>query len=138
MTAPPRFALVQLDQLRPHEEVDPDRVKRLSEEIREDGTIHSPVIADEATSVILDGHHRYRALRELGCQMVPCHLVDYMDPMIRVEAWDDGRPIDKGALIKRGLSGDLLPAKTTRHRTLKGLPAKPTPLERLRPREDRG
>lgn len=137
MTAPPRFALVQLDRLLPHEEIDPDRVKRLSKEIREDEMIYSPVIVDESTNVILDGHHRFHALRELGCRLAPCHLVDYMDPMIRVEAWEDGRPIDKPLLIKRGLSGDLLPAKTTRHRTLKSLPSKPTPIAHLRPREER-
>ncbi len=137
MTTPPRFALVPRRRLHPHEETDPARVKRLSEAIREDAMIYNPVIVDEGTRVILDGHHRFHALGELGCRLIPCHLVDYLDPMIRVEGWENGEPLDKHALLEKGLSGELLPVKTTRHRTLRDIPQKATPLAKLRPRRER-
>lgn len=131
-----RFSLVPRRRLRPHEEVDEDAVERLADEIRSDGRIFSPVIVDEGTRVILDGHHRYAALGHLGCELAPCHLVDYNDPTIRVEGWEDGRPMDKHRLIQRAMSGDLYPHKTSRHRTLSGLPDHATPLAHCRP--DRG
>lgn len=137
MTTPaPRFALTPLHRLRPHERIDPKRVERLSEQIRHDATVRNPVVVDEATHVILDGHHRYHALDRLNCKLVPCHLIDYMDPTVRVERWDNGRPMDKKQLLEHGLEGTLLPAKTTRHRTLNELPPHPTPLKELRPEED--
>lgn len=124
-----------MDELRPHEEIDPDSVRKLAEQIREDGVVQSPVVVDAGTRVILDGHHRYAAMDRLGCQLAPCHLVDYGDPSIRVERWDDGSPMDKDELIARALSGDLYPRKTSRHRRLAALPPRPTPLDELRPRE---
>lgn len=136
MTTPaPRISLIPIHRLRPHEQIDHERVEQLSEQIRNDKTVNQPVVVDEATNVILDGHHRYHALDRLGCTLVPCHLVDYMDPTIRVERWDNGRPMDKKQLLQHGLNGTLLPAKTTRHRTLNDLPPHPTPLKQLRPNE---
>ncbi len=130
-----RFSLLPLRWLRPHEEVDDERVKRLTDEIRADGRIYSPVIVDEGTRVLLDGHHRYGALKRLGCTLAPCHLVDYSDPAIRVEHWDDGRPMDKQALIRHAMAGELYPKKTSRHRRLAKLPERPTPIDELRPGE---
>lgn len=129
-----RFSLVPLSKLRPHEEIDGDDVKRLADRIEEDGVVQNPVIVDEGTKVILDGHHRFSALERLECSLVPCHLVDYTDPSIQVERWDDGTPMAKVELVARALSGDLYPLKTSRHERMATLPARPTPLERLRPR----
>jgi hypothetical protein len=130
-----RLALVPRRALRPHEEVDADRVKRLADAIREDGALSDPVVADEGTRVILDGHHRHAALSRLDCRLVPCYLVDYLDPTVQVERWSDGRPMDKREVLQRGLGGDLLPRKTSRHRTLTELPPRATPLAALRPEE---
>lgn len=131
----PRFALVPADQLRPHEEVEPAAVKRLAEEIKGDGVVQSPVVVDAGSKVILDGHHRFAALDRLGCKLVPCHLVDYADPSIRVERWSDGRPMSKDELVARALTGELYPQKTSRHQRLAALPDDPTDLRKLRPRE---
>lgn len=128
-----RFALVPLRWLRPHEEVDDEDVKRLTDQIVSDGAIYSPVTVDEGTRVILDGHHRYAALSQLGCELAPCHLVDYTDPKIQVERWEDGRPMDKPTLVSRALAGDLYPHKTSRHRSLAALPDRATPLDHCRP-----
>lgn len=127
-----RFALVPRASLRPHEHVDEDRVKRLAGRIREDGALRHPVVVDEGARVILDGHHRHAALGELGCALAPCYLVDYMDPTIQVQRWEDGRPMDKREIVAHALDGDLLPRKTSRHRTLGELPERVTPVHALR------
>lgn len=128
-----RFSLVPRQRLRPHEETDAERVKRLADQVREDGALRQPVVVDQGTHVILDGHHRHAALGRLGCRLIPCYLVDYADPTIRVERWEDGRPMDKSEILAHGLSGELLDRKTSRHRTLNELPRRETALAAMRP-----
>lgn len=127
----PRFELLTREKLRPHEKVDEDAVEKLAAQLRAEGALMRPVVVDAATRVILDGHHRFAALSRLGARLIPCHLVDYNDPAIRVERWDDGSPMDKRELIGRALSGDLLPIKTSKHTTLRRLPNRLTPLTKL-------
>ena len=62
-----------------------DRVRALAEEIRGAGTFYPPVLVDETSRVILDGHHRWHASSLLGLALLPCYAVDYRnDPAIRV------------------------------------------------------
>jgi len=42
---------------------------------------------DKQSLVILDGMHRYNALKKLGCQHAPACLVEYDDERIGVGAW---------------------------------------------------
>lgn len=134
MTGPvPRFALVLARRLVRHEQVDDEHVKRLAARIEAEGALFKPIVADQSSHVVLDGHHRFAALVQLGCRLVPCHLVDYNDPAIQVEHWENGAPMDKIQLISNALNGHVYPIKTSRHRTLRAMPARPTPLERLHP-----
>lgn len=117
-----RFALVPTDDLRPHEEVEPDRVEELVKRLREDEVIRHPIVVDEATYTVLDGHHRLAAVRTLGLRVTPVHLVDYDDGFIELESWrDDREPPTKEQVVERAESGDLFPPKTTRHLNLDDL-----------------
>ena len=127
------FRLLPLSSLKPHEATDPDHVAELADRIAEDGVIFKPIVVDRGTRVVLDGHHRHGALSALACRLAPCHVVDYNDPGIRVERWEDGTPMDKDELIDHALTGELMPIKTSRHRTLRALPPEPTRLTELRP-----
>lgn len=109
------FALVEAVALLPHEQVEPDRLARLVEAIRRDGCLYEPVLVDRGSLVILDGHHRVQALRALGCRLVPVYLVDYRSPAVRVGAWRAGLPVDKEAVVARGLAGTPYPPRTSRH-----------------------
>jgi len=131
-----RYVIVPRRTLTPHEETDPEDVKQLEHQLREDGYVARPVTVDDGSGVILDGHHRYEALSRLGCELIPCHMIDYADPGVRVEAWSDGRRMQKQELVSRALRGELYPVKTSRHRTLNRLPNHPTELDRLRRGED--
>ena len=49
--------------------------------------VRDPLIVDQDELVILDGMHRYSALKNLKCRFAPCCLVDYDSPLVKVGAW---------------------------------------------------
>jgi hypothetical protein len=124
--------LLEPSVLRPHEDVDTDRVRALAEEIRLARSFYPPVLVDDATRVILDGHHRWHASALLGLAMLPCYAVDYRhDTAIRVISRRSEIAITKEDVLAMGLSGRTYPYKTTRH--VYDLPEaiEPVPLDQL-------
>ena len=77
----------RLGELKIHEEIVPELLRELVQDIRSSGEVKDPVIADPSTGVILDGMHRVAALRELGCRYIPACMVDYRSPKIGVGCW---------------------------------------------------
>lgn len=131
----PSYRLYDLDSLRCHERTIPPYLELLTREIADDDVLKYPIVIDGATRTILDGHHRYRALRRLGCTSIPAFAVDYSDPGIRVGSWRGG-VVSKGDVLRAGLSGRLLPPKTSRH-FLPFLPVRAdTPLQALVKKRD--
>ena len=61
-----RLSLVELEKLKPHEEVIEKVVQALSEEIRDTRVVHDPLMVDQDDYVILDGMHRYNSLKQLN------------------------------------------------------------------------
>ncbi|RLI08434.1 ABC transporter ATP-binding protein [Candidatus Bathyarchaeota archaeon] len=89
------IALVETGRLLLHEETIPDILEALTRRIEEDGVLRAPVIVDRKTLVVLDGMHRVKALRLLGCRFACTCLVDYMNPEIKVDRWcRTVRPLD--------------------------------------------
>jgi hypothetical protein len=128
-----RFALLPTDALQPHEEVEPHRVEELVADIREEGVFLQPVVADEETRTVLDGHHRLEAARRLDLRLTPVHLVDYEAGEIGLETWrQDRHPPAKDEVVARARKGDLFPPKTTKHLNLDDLGAVPVALRDLR------
>ena len=116
----------------PHEDVDPERVALVADEIRAAGAFYPPVLIDDTTRVILDGHHRWRASALVGLKVLPCYCVDYLgDPVIRVISRRPEIAVTKEGVIATALAGRVYPQKTTRH--MYDLPEslEPIPLERL-------
>lgn len=109
-----------------------DRVRALAQEIRLSDAFYPPVLIDEASRVILDGHHRWHASALLALVWLPCYAVDYPnDPAIRVLSRRSEIAITKDDVVAMGLSGRIYPYKTTRH--VYDLPESiaPVSLERL-------
>lgn len=79
--------MVDIEELKPHEEVIESLVTKLSQEISRDGIVRDPLIVDQADNVILDGMHRFNSLKRLKCHFAPCCLLDYMSPQITVGSW---------------------------------------------------
>jgi hypothetical protein len=106
---------VALALLREHEQIEPERLHQIREEIRREGKLRHPILVDQTFHVILDGHHRFRAYRELGFETIPCVLVDYQSDVVSVRSRRPGIPVSKEEVIRRALSGEPFPPKTTQH-----------------------
>jgi hypothetical protein len=81
------IALVEIDELLLHEETISGSLERLTEEIERSGILRSPVIVGGESLVVLDGMHRVKALRRLGCRFMCVCFVDYASPGIIVDRW---------------------------------------------------
>ncbi|MEM2911009.1 MAG: ParB N-terminal domain-containing protein [Candidatus Bathyarchaeia archaeon] len=101
--------------LKCHEKVDEQRLANLIAEIESDGVLKKPIVVDVNTNVVLDGHHRIKALQTLGCSKIPVVLVDYKSPKIGVKTSENGEEYSKRKVIEAALKGELLPPKSTWH-----------------------
>jgi len=110
-----RLVAVEIGSLIEHEEVFYEKVLQLAYEIKRDGLLKYPILVEAKTRIILDGHHRYHALKLLGAKYVPVFLVDYYKDPITVGSWRKNFNITKQIVLKAGLSGKKLPTKTSRH-----------------------
>jgi len=133
--------LIELGALKQHEEVDRAHLRELKKEIESDKILKFAIAVDKNTNIILDGEHRFNALKELGCTKIPVIFVDYGSPDIEVKAWRKNDQVTKKDVIEAGLSGKKLPPKTSEHmirirNTLKHISAIEkrvnTPLKKLR------
>lgn len=123
------FTLLEARLLKPHEELIPGLLKETREAIAEKGFVRRPILAERDQYIILDGHHRYGALVELGCRRVPVFLVDYFQDGIQVELWPEASVdhITKEDVVEAVRRGTLFPPKTTRHRV--ELPQREAPVK---------
>lgn len=121
-----------LDRLLIHEEIDGGHVDHLASEIRRLGRFHEPIWVARGSGVILNGHHRFAALKRLDARWVPAWTFDYLDDRsITVGRWGSSEPIEKSEVIRRALARAPFPPKTTRHRLQVTLPAHSVPLSDL-------
>lgn len=107
--------LIKLEELHEHEETDPTHLKELTKQIAADKILKHPIVVDEKTNIILDGEHRYNALKSLGCKRIPAIYVDYNSPNILVQTWRNNHNISKRDVIEAAISGRRFPPKTTCH-----------------------
>lgn len=123
-----------MEVLHPHEALIPELLKETREAIEQDGFVASPLLVEETHHIILDGHHRYQALKELGCRRIPVFLADYADPAITLETWPGAivERVTKEEVVEKVLAGDVYPPKTTRHRVRDSLPPRRVSLDDLR------
>jgi hypothetical protein len=109
--------------LRPHEKGSPLYLELLRREILRDGVLRYPIVADEKTCVILDGMHRWLALKSIGYKSIPVLLVDvFQKPAIRVGrkrihqyVSDSAEEMTVESVISAGLNGQLMEPRSTRH-----------------------
>ena len=110
------ITLIPIDLLRPHEETEASRLIELRNDILSRRVLEKPILVDLNTMIILDGHHRYRVLRDLGKKRIPSLLIDYNDSCVEVSSWRSDWVVSKDLVLRSGLSGKLLPHKTSRHK----------------------
>ncbi len=110
-----KVAILKINELKVHELTNRERVEELKKDILRDGKLKKPILVDEKTLIVIDGHHRLQSLKELGCKFIPAVLVDYRSSDICVEPWRDCSVISKEDVIRAGLTGNYLPPKTSKH-----------------------
>ncbi len=79
--------MVNIEELKPHEEVIDPIVGSLANEILDERLLRDPLVVDQEDYIILDGMHRFNSLTLLKCRFVPSCLVDYDSPQIKVGSW---------------------------------------------------
>jgi hypothetical protein len=117
--------LVDLDWLKPHEEIKTRNRDKLLDMTKRWGGFTKPLLVDSATGAILDGHHRYSVALSLSLKRVPVILIDYLtDDEITVEVWP-GCGLDeitKQDVIDMSVGDGLYPAKTSKHTIANHMP----------------
>ena len=109
------ICLIDLELLKEHEEIRPDYLEELKNEILSDGILKMPIAVDKQTYIILDGHHRLHALKKIGCKRIPVILFDYQSPEIEVLPHREGETVTKEMIIQTALKGGRMPPKTSKH-----------------------
>ena len=116
MKSPPiKPKLVKLDEVKPHEGIEEQRLSNLTADIKESDCLIRPIAIDQETKMIIDGHHRVAALKRLECFLVPIYEFNYHDPNITVLPGRQDLPVDKSMVISAALRGAVLPSKSTHH-----------------------
>lgn len=82
-----KLGLKLIKDLYPHEEVEENILERMKNDILITGYLNEPIIIDAFSNVILDGMHRYEALKRIGCKSIPCLMFDYNIPEIKIKKW---------------------------------------------------
>jgi len=112
------IVFIELEELKEHEEIRPDYLEELKNEILSDGILKMPIAVDKKTYIILDGHHRLHALKKIGCNRIPVILFDYQSPEIKVLPHREGETVTKEMIIQTALAGRRMPPKTSKHMIL--------------------
>jgi hypothetical protein len=99
-----------------HEEIDTQNLSRIKSMLSSGWVVPIVVVKVRKNKyLVLDGHHRLNALKELGFDKIPCLLVDYKN--VKLGYWrEEYKYIRKKDVIKHALRGEKFPIKTTRHR----------------------
>ncbi len=125
------FGLVAIGLLKPHEQTQQKRLHRLIAIMRKQGAVYKPIIVDKHSLVILDGHHRCKALKQLGAELVPAYLVDYGSRAVKVKPRRKIQ-VSKRDVLATGLGSKPYPPKTTRHTLNFKLPRIRVPISLLK------
>jgi len=106
---------IDLRKLNPHEEIIEENLKEVLNSLKLEKKLKEPILVDKETKVILDGHHRVQAFKILGIKEIDCKLLDYTSEEIEVTSRRANK-ITKEKVIEKGLSNNLFPPKTSKHK----------------------
>lgn len=119
---PLNIVKIEINKLIPHEQFREDHVSEVLSWFKTDGYQLRPIAVYDLSKhnqserfLILDGHHRTEAARRLNLKCVMGNIVDYFDPRIIVDNWNDKRRYSKEDVIRIAINGEKLPPKSTKH-----------------------
>lgn len=87
----PDIKIIQVENLLLHERNDPRRVKRLAQQIKNDGFLNDPPVVARVRGmcprIVLDGANRVSAWRENGWEDILVQEVKYREPFVKLAGW---------------------------------------------------
>ena len=109
--------LYDVRKIKPHEEIYADYAQDLARKIVKTRLFTTPVIVERTHGILLDGHHRFHAVRFfLQAHRIPVLVIDYSDPLLcSVTSWRENMVVAKRDVIAAGLNGPLMSQKTSKH-----------------------
>ena len=80
--------LLDIELLHPHEKVIVNKKEILKQNLKykDNHVIISSIIVCEQSNTIIDGHHRYFALKELGLKKIPVTFINYFSEKIKTDS----------------------------------------------------
>jgi hypothetical protein len=97
----------------PNEEHSATHAAELANAMRSSGLWRVPIVLEQESLAVMDGHHRLAAARSLGLVRVPVLRLEYRH--VEVVASRDGFVVTPEEIVERARRGRLYPEKTTRH-----------------------
>lgn len=106
---------LKINKLLPHEKTHKRNLAKVKRKIIARGYLKYPVVVEKKHKIILDGHHRTKALFELGYKKIPALLVNYSDSKIKVVSRRKNIKINKQIIVEKVLQNKVFPNKTSKH-----------------------
>ncbi|ADM27169.1 ParB domain protein nuclease [Ignisphaera aggregans DSM 17230] len=76
-----------INDLVPHEEIEYSRARDILTSILGMGYIYRPIIIEKTKNIIIDGHHRFYALKMLGFKWIPVVEAEYRNDIKFISSW---------------------------------------------------
>ena len=110
------FKYISVDKIYPHEKVIEDRKNALKKYLLsyKEYCIIPSIICCSESNMIIDGHHRFNTLKELGVKYIPVTFINYKDISIRTHNVKLLQ-LSKQNLIENSLKNNLFQPKATIH-----------------------
>ena len=108
------YKLIKINKLYPIENFIEKRKIIIRNKIIKEGYWTKPIIADKENNLIMDGHHRYQAAKDIGFDRVPVIQVDYRD--IIIWSLKESEIVSKELVKEKALSSNIYPNKTVKHK----------------------